>query len=49
MTIQECAYALKVSIDDVVAIINTGELKAKKIGNNIRIPVSSLNDFLNHE
>ena len=48
MTIEECAHALKVSIDDVVAIINTGELKAKKIGNNIRIPVSSLNDFLNH-
>lgn len=46
MTPTEAAAILKVSEEDVMAAINSGELKAKKLGNAFRISKSSLEDFL---
>ena len=46
MTPAEAAAALKVSEEDVMAAINDGSLKAKKLGNAYRISRESLEDFL---
>lgn len=47
MTPQEAAQFLKVSAEDVVAAIEAGDLKARKIGSAYRISKDSLQDFLN--
>jgi excisionase family DNA binding protein len=46
MTPAEAATFLKVSAEDVVAAIDAGDLKARKIGNAYRISKDALNDFL---
>ncbi len=46
MTPAEAATFLKVSAEDVVAAIEAGDLKARKIGNAFRISKDALNDFL---
>ena len=46
MTPSEAAAALKVSEEDVMAAINDGSLKAKKLGNAYRISKESLEEFL---
>ena len=47
MTPSEAAQILKVSEEDVVAAIEAGDLKAKKLGNAFRISKGSLEEFLN--
>ena len=47
MTPAEAASILKVSEEDVVAAIQDGSLKAKKLGNAYRISKESLEAFLN--
>lgn len=47
MTPAEAAQYLKVSAEDVVAAIEAGDLKARKLGNAYRISKEALNDFLN--
>jgi excisionase family DNA binding protein len=46
MTPGEAAAYLKVSEEDVLAAINSGDLKARKIGNAFRISKESLDTFL---
>jgi excisionase family DNA binding protein len=46
MTPGEAAGFLKVSEEDVIAAINDGSLKAKKLGKAYRISKSSLEEFL---
>lgn len=46
MTPSEAAAILKVSEEDVVAAINAGDLKARKIGNAFRISKDALEAFL---
>ena len=46
MTPGEAATFLKVSEEDVVAAITSGDLKAKKIGNAFRISKDALEAFL---
>lgn len=46
MTPSEAAGYLRVSEEDVVAAIEGGQLKAKKIGNAYRISAEALNDYL---
>ena len=46
MTPSEAAGFLKVAAEDVVAAIEAGDLKAKKLGNAYRISKKSLEDFL---
>jgi excisionase family DNA binding protein len=46
MTPAEAATLLRVSEEDVVAAINSGDLKARKIGNAFRISKEALEDFL---
>lgn len=46
MTPAEAASFLKVSEEDVVAAIEAGDLKARKLGNAFRISKSSLEEFL---
>jgi excisionase family DNA binding protein len=46
MTPTEAAQYLRVSEEDVIAAINSGDLKARKIGNAFRISKSALDDFL---
>jgi len=46
MTPAEAAQVLKVAEEDVIAAINAGDLKAKKIGNAYRISKESLEQFL---
>lgn len=46
MTPAEAAAILRVSEEDVLAAIQSGELKAKKIGNAYRISRGALEDFL---
>ncbi|WP_054521046.1 SPFH domain-containing protein [Thermanaerothrix daxensis] len=46
MTPAEAATILRVSEEDVLAAIQAGELKAKKIGNAYRISRQALEDFL---
>lgn len=47
MTPTEAAGFLKVSEEDVIAAINAGELKARKIGSAMRISKESLQEYLN--
>lgn len=47
MTPSEAAKVLKVSEEDVVSAIETGGLKAKKLGKAYRISKESLEEFLN--
>lgn len=47
MTPDEAAQFLRVSGEDVVAAIEAGDLKARKIGNAYRISKEALQDFLN--
>ena len=46
MTPTEAASFLKVSEEDVLAAIEAGDLKARKLGNAFRISKSSLEEFL---
>lgn len=46
MTPTEAAGFLKVSEEDVIAAINAGELKARKIGNAFRISKEALQDYI---
>ena len=46
MTPGEAAQVLKVSEEDVVAAIQSGDLKARKIGSAYRISKEALEDFL---
>ena len=46
MTPAEAAQVLRVSEEDVIAAIQSGDLKAKKIGNAFRISKESLDEFL---
>lgn len=46
MTPSEAASYLRVSEEDVLAAINAGELKAKKIGNAFRISKEALDEYL---
>ena len=46
MTPSEAAGVLRVSEEDVVAAIEAGDLKAKKLGNAYRISKESLEEFL---
>jgi excisionase family DNA binding protein len=47
MTPSEAASVLRVSEEDVVAAIEAGDLKAKKLGSAYRISKSALEEFLN--
>ena len=47
MTPAEAASILKVSEEDVIAAINEGTLKAKKLGKAFRISKEALDAFLN--
>ncbi|MEI7849233.1 MAG: helix-turn-helix domain-containing protein, partial [Chloroflexota bacterium] len=46
MTPSEAAAILRVSEEDVMAAITSGDLKAKKLGNAYRISKGSLEEFL---
>ena len=46
MTPSEAATFLRVSEEDVIAAINAGDLKAKKIGNAYRISKEAIEEFL---
>jgi excisionase family DNA binding protein len=46
MTPEQAAAVLQVSVDDVMAAIDGGELKAKKIGSSYRISKANLDEFL---
>jgi excisionase family DNA binding protein len=46
MTPGEAAKVLKVSEEDVMSAIDSGDLKAKKLGKAYRISKESLDDFL---
>ena len=46
LTPEQAAQALGVSVEDVMASITAGELKARKIGNAWRIAKSALDEFL---
>jgi excisionase family DNA binding protein len=46
MTPAEAAAVLRVAEEDVIAAINAGDLKAKKIGNAYRISKEALDAFL---
>lgn len=47
MTPQQVAEVLQVSAEDVIAAIEAGDLKGKKLGNAYRISKSAVEDFLN--
>lgn len=46
MTPDQAAAVLQVSVDDVMAAIEAGELKAKKIGSSYRISKANMDEFL---
>jgi excisionase family DNA binding protein len=46
MTPTEAAQLLRVAEEDVVAAIDAGDLKARKLGSAYRISRSALEDFL---
>ena len=45
MTLEEAAAYLKVTPEDVQAIIDSGELKARKIGSQYRIGKDAIDAF----
>jgi excisionase family DNA binding protein len=47
MTPSEAASYLRVSEEDVIAAINAGDLKARKLGSAFRISKEALDEFLN--
>jgi excisionase family DNA binding protein len=46
LTPQQAAEILQVSYEDVVAAIEAGDLKARKIGNAYRISKANMEEFL---
>ncbi len=46
MTLEEAAAYLKVSTADVEALIESGELKARRIGSQVRISKEAIDAFL---
>jgi excisionase family DNA binding protein len=46
MTVSDVATHLKVGEEDVLALITSGELKAKKIGSSFRVTKSQLQDYM---
>jgi excisionase family DNA binding protein len=46
MNVTEAANYLKVAIEDVIAMIDAGDLKAKKIGSQYRISRKAIDEFL---
>lgn len=46
MTIAEAAAYMKVGEDDITAMIDSGDIKAKKIGKSYRLARKALDDFL---
>ncbi|MCB0131326.1 MAG: excisionase family DNA-binding protein, partial [Caldilineaceae bacterium] len=46
MTLEEAAAYLKVSVEDVIAVIDSGELAARKIGSQYRISKDAVDKFL---
>ena len=46
LTPEQAAQALGVPVEDVMAAINAGDLKARKIGSAHRIARSALEEFL---
>jgi excisionase family DNA binding protein len=46
MTLSEAAAYIRVGEEDILAIINSGELKAKKIGSSYRISKSAIDTYL---
>ena len=46
MTVEEAAAYLKVSAEDVIAVIDSGELPARKIGTQYRISKDAVSKFL---
>ena len=46
LTPEQAAQLLGVSVEDVMASINAGDLKARKIGSAWRIAKSALEEFL---
>jgi len=46
MTLSEAAAYVRVGEEDVLAIINSGELKAKKIGSSYRISKKAIDEYL---
>ena len=45
LTRDEAAAALRTSKDKIDRAIRTGELKAKRIGRDVRIPVEALREY----
>jgi len=46
LSLSQAAQLLGVSEEDVMAVLNSGELKGKKIGNTWRITRAAVDDFL---
>ena len=46
MTLSEAAAYMRVGEEDVLAVIQSGELKAKKIGASYRISKTAVDEFL---
>jgi excisionase family DNA binding protein len=46
MTLSEAAQYMRVGEEDVLEVIKTGELKAKKIGTSYRVSKQAIDDFL---
>ena len=46
MTLSEAAAYIRVGEEDVLAIIQSGELKAKKIGTSYRISKKAIDEYL---
>jgi excisionase family DNA binding protein len=46
MGVTEAAEYLGVSVEDVVQLCTSGELKAKKIGNQFRISKAAIDEFM---
>jgi excisionase family DNA binding protein len=46
MTLSEAAAYIRVGEEDVLAIIESGELKAKKIGTSYRISKKAIDEYL---
>jgi excisionase family DNA binding protein len=47
MGVTEAAAYLGVSVEDVVELCNSGQLKAKKIGSQYRISKAAIDEFMN--
>jgi len=46
MTLSEAGAYMRVGEEDVLAVIQSGELKAKKIGTSYRISKKAIDEFL---